>query len=261
VNLLSVTRGLLLIAFLSMLASHVLAQRLGDLLKKDFLSNPELDKQDILTDIIRHDLAVLFTETPAAQIFGFIGEDYQRIHIKFISVIRNHSNPSEYFLYGKSMVKNNVCDFQGTLTMTNAYRWRQSDVPDFQQGIVMGTYRFFENPRQKHVGIFGGTFVSSWYLDKGGELHYDDLAAAADGYSNNQFAGTWRNYSGTIMKPCHWGDNRIPLADDFDGGTGEFFPNEKYHANGWKSYVEAYGGSHPNAAAARARENRQWWKD
>ena len=159
------------------------------------------------------------------------------------------------------MVKNNVCDFQGMLTMTHAYRWERSDVPDLQRGIVMGTYRFFENPKQKHVGIFSGTFVSAWYLDKGGALHYDDLDAVADGYSNNQFAGMWRSYSGNIVNPCHWGDERIPLAGDLDRGTGEFFPDEKYHANGWKNYVEAYSGNHPRAGVALAREKEAWWKD
>lgn len=255
------TRGFVFFLWLGLLAFHATAQSSGDLLKKEYLSNPGLEKQDIVADLNRHNLSVLFTETPADRIFGFIGEENQRIHIKFISVIRNHNNPSGYFVYGKSMVKNNVCDFQGTLTMTNAYRLQQSDVPDLQQGILVGTYRFFENPQQKHVGIFSGTFISNWYLDKGGVLHLDDLSAAADGYSNNQFAGTWRNYSGNIVKPCHWGDERIPLSGDLDIGTGEFFPDKKYHANGWAGYVAAFGGSVSDSGSARAREKQPWWKN
>lgn len=246
--------------FLS-LPARAVAQGSGDLLKKEYLSNPALDNQDILMDIFRHDLSVLFTRTPASRIFGFIGEDYQRIHIKFISVIRNHRDLSQYFVYGKSMVKNNVCDFQGILTLSNAHRWMQSDVPDIQQGVVMGSYLFFENPRQKHTGTFSGKFVSNWYIDKGGVIHYDDLAEAADGYSNNQFAGVWSSYSGGIVKPCHWGDQRIPLSDELDTGAGEFFPDKKYHAKGWTSYVEATSGGHANAEAAGATEEKEWWKN
>ncbi len=259
-RLLAFIRGVLF-SCLCLLSLHATAQRSGDLLKKEYLSNPGLDQQDIVADLIRHDLSVLFTKTPADRFLGFIGDEYQRIHVRFISVIRNHNNPSEYFLYGKSMVKGNVCDFQGTLTMTNAYRWQQSDVPDLKQGILIGTYRLFENPQQRHVGTFSGTFVSKWYLDKGGVLHYDDLAAAADGYSNNQFAGIWRNYSGSSVRPCHWGDGRIPLSGDLDTGAGEFFPDKKYHVNGWTNYVNAFGGSGANSDAARAREKHPWWKD
>jgi hypothetical protein len=35
---------------------------------------------------------------------GFIGENYQRFHIHFISIIQNPLNPYEYFAYGKTKV-------------------------------------------------------------------------------------------------------------------------------------------------------------
>ncbi|HMU12618.1 MAG TPA: hypothetical protein PKE53_01360, partial [Flavobacteriales bacterium] len=51
-----------------------------------------------------------------AEILGFIGNDYQRLYIRFISVIQNPTNPYEYLVYGKTMVKETVCSFQGSIT-------------------------------------------------------------------------------------------------------------------------------------------------
>ena len=61
-----------------------------------------------------------------AEILGFIGDDYQRLFIHFISVIQNPTNPYEYLVYGKTMVKENICPFQGTITVRQARIYRSS---------------------------------------------------------------------------------------------------------------------------------------
>jgi hypothetical protein len=62
--------------------------------------------------------------------------------------------------------------------------------------------------------------------------------AVADGYYNNTFVGTWKEYkTGKILK-CIWGDGRLPYCFDFDGGAGELIPNDKYVANGWLGYPD-----------------------
>jgi len=40
-----------------------------------------------------------------ADILGFIGDDYHRFQIHFISVIKNQSDSHEYFAYGKTKKK------------------------------------------------------------------------------------------------------------------------------------------------------------
>ena len=50
-------------------------------------------------------------------VYGVIGDNYQRILIKFISIKRNEKNKTEYVVRGKSSVKSNVCDFTGTITI------------------------------------------------------------------------------------------------------------------------------------------------
>jgi hypothetical protein len=234
-------------------------QELARAFKSEILANENLDQTDRRKEIAVNDLGLLFTQTPSQFVYGFIGKDMQRFRIKFISVIKNHKDPLEYFVYGKSMVKDNVCDFQGTIRITHILDWKETDAPGIRQGIITGDYIFYENPRQKHVGIFGGSFVSNWMIDQG-KVVYDDLAQVADGFSNNQFVGTWTSYSGKPDSPCHWGDYRIPLSGELDDGAGEFHPNEKFHDKGWRNYHDAYSGNSPRREQALMEEQREWWK-
>ncbi|HEY0730798.1 MAG TPA: hypothetical protein VGD33_00150 [Chitinophagaceae bacterium] len=230
--------------------------------ENEILTNEYIDKTDVKTEFIKYDISSLLTQTRNDRVFGFIGDNYQRIRIKFISVIRNKENPSQYFVYGKSMVKENVCEFQGTITITKVFNFKVTDIPGIKQGKVVGEYLLFENPSQKHVGQFRGIFSSNWYLDKDGNLKYDDLSDVADGFTNNEFVGTWTSYSGTIIKACNWGDHRIPMSGDLDDGAGEFHPSDQYQANGWLTFQQAYGGGYDTEKIDRARklELMEWWK-
>jgi len=230
--------------------------------KNQILTSEYIDKTDIKNEFLKYDISSLLTQTENRRIFGLIGDNYQRIRIKLISVIKNKDNPSQYFVYGKSMVKENICEFQGTITITNVFNFKETDMPGIKQGKVVGEYLFNENPAQKHVGQFKGVFSSNWYLDKDGILKYDDLSDVADGFTNNEFVGTWTSYSGTTIKICNWGDSRIPMSGDLDDGTGEFHPSDKYQANGWLTYDEAYSGGYDKEKTERARkiEQMEWWK-
>lgn len=237
------------------------AQSRGEKFKTEITASEYIAKTDIRDKMLVHDFAPLLTQTPQQRVLGFIGKDYRRIRIKFISVIKNRTVPEQYFVYGKSMVKDNVCDFQGTLTIDHAFHYKESDAAGKKQGVILGTYKFYENPTQKHVGYFDGVFTTDWYIDEDGTIHYDDLASVADGFNNNQFVGTWTSYDGKIIQACHWGDHRIPMSEGFDDGAGDFHPNEKYINNGWLTYVQAYGGQDKTTREkALQMENRTWWK-
>lgn len=255
------TRPLLTLTFL-LAANALFSQKNSEQFKAEMLGDEYIDKSDIKDEFVRHDIAPLLTDTQNERVLGFIGDNYERIRIKLISVIKNAGQPDQYFVFGKSMVKDNVCDFQGTVTITNVFRLKQSDAPGIMQGKAIGRYVFYENPSQKHVGRFQGVFSTNWYVDKDGNLRYDDLSSVADGFINNEFVGTWTSYSGTITKVCNWGDHRIPMSGDLDNGAGEFHPADQYRSNGWESYDQAYsGGSDPiKIKAARQIESRAWWK-
>lgn len=231
----------------------------------DFLSSSKrIDFSTIWTIekikcIVENDTTIFDRPEP----LGFIGEDYQRFFIHFVSVIQNPKNPLEYFAYGKSKVKNNICSFQGLITITKAQIYEKGDFPAFKQGFVIGKYEFYENPNQKGTGIFNGVFKSNFYIDGEGKLKYDALMAVADGFNNNQFEGTWTNYRLTDTKNCNWGDFRIPDSQKLDCGTGEFMPSDEYLKNGWESYRALLGGSSDDKKVneAKKKENIKWWID
>lgn len=223
------------------------------------LNNEYVDEKDIKANLIKYDFSPIFTMTSSQSIMGFIGAEYQRFQIKFVSVIKDARNPDRYLVYGKSMVKGNVCQFQGTMVIESARRVKNLEYPDVTSGLIFGKYVFYEDASQKHVGIFEGNFSSNWYIDKNGAVQYDDLMDGADGFSNNLFVGNWIAYGGTKPRPCHWGDYRIPLSGDLDNGAGEFYPDEKYVQNGWQNFIQAYGGRGHSTEAAE-RERAEWWK-
>jgi hypothetical protein len=244
---------------LLLLSNITFGQTNSEKFKNQILTDEYIVKTDVKNEFVNYDISALLTQTVNYRIFGFIGDNYQRIRIKLISVIKNKDNPSQYFVYGKSMVKDNICEFQGTLIINNVFDFKDPEYNGTRQGKVIGEYLFYENPAQKHVGFFKGVFSSNWYFDKEGHLKYDDLWGVADDFTNNEFVGTWTNYSGTLNKVCNWGDNRIPMSDDLDNGAGEFYPNNKYQANGWLTYVQAYSGRE-NRDEAQGIEQAEWWK-
>lgn len=123
-------------------------------------------------------------ERPAP--LGYIRDNFQRLHIHFISAIQNPDNRLEYFIYGKSKVKENVCSFQGTITIEETRTYDEGDVPSLKQGFVKGRYTFYENPQQKGTGVLKGKFKTDFYINEKNEIKYDAIAFVADGFKNNQ---------------------------------------------------------------------------
>ena len=230
----------------------------------------------IMADSIQDDGSDVF---PRAEILGFIGDDFQRFDIHFISMVQNKSNPYEYFAYGKTKVKNIICEFKGTITVKEAkldekdslekYKYNKlNDVyePDnsvtYKQGYVICEVALYEDQKQKNTGFIIGNLISNFLLDTKGKIQYDAYYAVGDGFSNNGFIGTWTSYKTGKSKKCNWGDYRIPESEDLDVGTGVFLINDKYVKNGWKNFVlawQAYPDTH-KVIKARQKEQEQWWK-
>lgn len=217
--------------------------------KNDQLKNKELIPKNVNNEFVTTDFSKLWTQTENESVYGFIGDNYQRIQVKFISVTKSKTLPDTYDVYGKSMVKNNVDEFRGTLKITNI---RQAKITSFGiddeyknkglkgQFVILGEYDLSEEKSLKHTGEFKGVFRTNFYLDKYAKVHYDDIDLG-DSYNNNQFVGTWVQYDSKLIKRCNWGDYRIPNSGDFDIGAGDFSPSK---GAGWKNVVD----------------KRKWWK-
>lgn len=231
-----------------------------------------LDKGTILPaelrdSLIEKDLSSLWTRTPEWLVYGFIGNDYQRLRVKLLSVIKDPESPSRYRVYGKDKVKVNICEFQGDLDITNIRQYNDTgqgldevyrDSSILGRFVVCGRYRLLEDPAQPYSGTFTGSFTSYFYLDRAGSVRYDDIEDVADGYNNNQFVGEWISYDGGSIKRCNWGDFRIPNGRDMDIGAGYFSPVDEYLSYGWRSYRDAYFG--PKNERSIATERVEWWK-
>ena len=148
---------------------------------------------------------------------GYIGENYQRFYIHFISVKKSTKNNLQYLVKGKTLVNGNKCNFQGTIKISEA---RTTQGSKTNKGYLKGSYEFLEDPSEKGAGILKGKFQTNFYIDAKGQLQYDALDFNSDSYKNNQFEGVWKSYKTGYLKKCNWGDFRIPDSDSLDIGSG-----------------------------------------
>ena len=223
----------------------------------------ELSKYDI-SDLLTLNKFQVENDTNTVQRMeplGYIGDNFQRFYIHFISVIQNPNNHLQYFVYGKTKVKENICSFQGTLNIKESRILIEGDIPPLKQGFVTGDYEFFEDSDQNGTGKLEGNFRTDFYIDETGDLKYDALMWIADGFSNNQFEGTWTSYKNGESKICNWGDYRIPNSRGLDIGAAEFSPHKKYGEYGWWNFIKAaaYQPEDPEVIKARIEEKEKWW--
>ena len=226
--------------------------------------------------IIRYDYSVLWTidsidlefenrVISRGEPLGYIGENYQRFFIHFISIIQNPHNRSEYHVYGKTRVKENICSFQGVLSIDSLILYDRPLIEDITQGYLKGHYDFYEDPNQRGSGELSGNFRTHFYIDRNDQVKYDAIEIYADGYDNNQFEGTWKSYASESIKKCNWGDFRIPDGFNLDIGAAEFSANENYASNGWENFIIASdiccNKNDPAVQKAYALELEEWWKD
>lgn len=257
-----------LIFFLFLFSSVTFAQTDSDRAQwvTSEMSDAKLSTAAEKSRITKYDFGPLWTRlTDNASVLGYVGDNFQRMRIVILSASKVPGQPDTYKVTGKSMVKNVVRAFSGTIKITKASSTKAAELEDDykgeqlkEAGFVFGEYHFVEDAKLGSTGKFDGVFRTDWVVDKTGKLVYDEVMGGADGYRNNQFLGTWTSYLTKTSKPASWGDSRIPLSTGFDVGDGEFSPDEKYIRNGWQGYRDAYGPKQDKRAIAE--EQRQWWK-
>ncbi len=228
--------------------------------------NPKLKLET--QKLVNKNFSKIWIQTENSKIFGIIGDDCERLRIKLISVKQNPKNHYEYFVKGKSKVRNVIEDFEGKIIIEKIYQTQYNYFGVDNElknkvkltGLIVANYVFLENKKQEHSGKFTGKFYSKFYIDNNNILKYDDLNAHSDGYINNAFVGNWTMYNSKISKITNWGDYRVPFSpNDFDIGAGEFSPSEKYLKNGWQTYRDILFTYKPNPKSLKI-ENENWWK-
>lgn len=219
--------------------------------KDAILKDENLNAKEGITTLQQMDLSYLLECNPNDPPLGYIGDNYERFEIYFTSVKKVPTKTNQYFITGKTRVKQNICDFKGAITLTSArYYIHKSDYGNYpdsiQVGLLMGTYYFEEDISQPHAGKLQGFVAIRYYVDPSNKIYLDEWNASCDSYYNQQYVGTWMTYDGRIIKRCNWGSYRIPACGDLDVGKKEFIPDVKYKANGWEQYPSLL--------------NTLWWK-
>ncbi len=211
--------------------------------------------EQLVSDIEYADLGYLWSGSPSQDTrLGFVGVNYQRLQIRFLSVIKNYDNPFEYFIYGKSRSAEHVCDLQGSLVITEVGRLEDNDRSDIIRGYAAGDYVMFEDQSCFSAGVYRGSFVTTFYEDEDGTFHYDNLREDAPGFTNNEFTGVWEQYYSDSIQTANWGDHRIPGSGDLDTGSESFYPAAKYQQYGWKEFLDE------RKTAMEGADISRWWK-
>ncbi len=237
----------------------------AELFKKEQLIKDDLNPAELIKEFSTADFSKLWTKTENQYVYGFIGNNYQRMRIKLITVAKDQVSPNTYSVYGKVMIKSTIGEFHGSLKLSNIRKLKVTSqgITDCYktkgvegQYVMMGDYEFAEDKQENHLRIFKGSFKTDFYVDKKNKPRYDDMDEPSDSYTNNQFVGQWSLYNSTTITRCNWGDYRIPNSGNFDTGAGELSPAPKYLPYGWQSLQDAMES---NNTAAKAVEEAKWW--
>ena len=172
------------------------AQRATDQTAWDYAGHErevKLEKKNVAADFVSNDFGWLCIQDQSARL-GNIGKDFQRFFIHFSDIFKDTSNLYIYHVRGKTRVRNNTCNFTGSMHLTSIRRAHDPDACENEihptvQGVSFFTYDFSEDPSQKYTGKFQGTAVIQWYLDAKKKLCYDDTWSCADAFTNNCFVG------------------------------------------------------------------------
>ncbi|HEX7755871.1 MAG TPA: hypothetical protein VF421_11035 [Niabella sp.] len=233
--------------------------------RTDFLAqlkNYDLSAVIMADHIIAEDRENSKEKIQRAEPIGFIDNDFERLYVHFISVIKNPESSDQYLVFGKTKVKETIRAFQGILTIKEAKAGFTADFPGYQQGYAICEARFYEDAKQSSTGFFSGKMHIGFVIDSNNRFRYDALLFYADYFSNNEFTGTWTSYKTSKSKKCNWGDYRIPDSGDLDTGAGEFMPNAKYFDKGWKSYIlTQLGETEKDVQKGKKKEAEKWWEE
>ena len=226
-----------------------------------------IDDQTVRGLVLRSDLGRFWTRTDTADIFGFIGDNYQRFEIHYSRVAKSVARNDEYELRGKTRYRGRTSDFTGTARIARVATARPPNPvpppevhdmvvypPDDIRGVIVWRVSMKQDPLSPSSSTIEGALTSGFYLDFRKRVRLDDRMMDADGYSNNEFVGVWRSHDRKQALKCHWGDFRIPDSGDLDQGAGAFCPDERYVPNGWQEYVKAA------QVGGWDRYSDRWWE-
>jgi len=149
---------------------------------------------------------------------GYIADNNtnsQNLYMTFDQVSRR--NATEYEVSGFSQVRENVCNFNGTLKITEFRQLNSfsdacvdASLEDItNQGYLFGEFILTEDASQSGSGIFKGVFWIKWIV-AGNELILENHDCVGGGTNyTNQFYGEWKSNLRQTSKQVGWSNGLI----------------------------------------------------
>jgi hypothetical protein len=233
----------LIVSVILIFPSLSCAQSFADSLREEVLAGVHVQSKNELSRFRSYNFATVWKFGMTHEYDGFASDSMTRVRLKFCSLRRK--SPTIYAAKGFFLYNGRMSSFQGELTLTNValinpYDEGCEDPYPIEriraEGIVVANFRF----TLSDSSYLAGTSSGEWWVDSIDHLHANYRGDCADGFVNNQFAGTYYCSSTRQNLIIAWGDFRIPFSRDLDIGVGEFSPNPKYADQGWQSYLDAF---------------------
>jgi len=210
---------------------------------------------DFSQKILNYDLSKdWMTETSSLD--GFIGSNYYRILFHLSSIKKDSEKKNLYHIIGKDKLRNNICNFTGTLTISKAYKYYFSDSTE-PYILVIADYVLYEDKTKTHSGIFKGTMRSFYRYDTKKKTITISESEDEGGKKSKRFTfvGTWKEYNSLTYKQCIWGADRFPYASNFDVGCCcGMSISEEYRKYGWETWGKT------NKKGQLLDDLNKWWK-
>jgi hypothetical protein len=208
----------------------------------------------------KNNLSKFFGKMESEKIFGFIGNEMERIKVKIMSIEQDKSSNSTFNISGKTKVSKNISDFNGQIKLTNVYSFKE---PLSSHGLVICEFKaeLKEIGNSAHTGVFKGNYylVLSKVAE---EIRYPKTTPRF--LQNYTFAGNWISNNKKMNYPVLWGENYLfeELETFFYGITNKPQIEENVLDKSWQTYFEAYTeGVKPNIKNKAVKDEKiQWWK-
>jgi hypothetical protein len=189
---------------------------------------------------------------------GNIGNEMQKMGVVFLSTVKK--TDVEYEVTGKSKVKDNICDFKGTVEVqSSGEEFFTHEELVWSEGNISGKFLLKEDRNQSSTGEFEGTFYFQW----GGNTNtIFDIGERHSAEIEVKFDGNWKSYRTGASRRTSWGNSERVLPGGFNDGQ-EYIRAKNYRSIGWGSYFDRNDedeGMREKAEKEYRAEWVEWWK-
>ncbi len=208
----------------------------------------------------KYNLSKFFGNMNSEKIYGFIGNELERIKVKVLSVEQVQNTKTTFKISGKTKIAEKITVFNGNISLENIYSFQEKIT---RHGLVICEFKAELNETGNSSNL--GTFIGYYYLILSKIAEDIRYPKATPRYLQNYtFAGNWKAKNKNLNLPVLWGENY--LVEELETFYYEITRNKQIDENiidkNWKSYFDAYTEGVKSSIKNKAlkEEKSIWWK-